>query len=40
MGRLKEYVETAQHHHRQDNLLVVALVEGVHQHIIGDVPDE
>ena len=40
MGGFKQDVEAAKHHHGQDYFLVIALVESVHQNIVGDVPNE
>ena len=40
LGGFKEHVDATQHHERQDNFLVVALLKSMHQHIVGDVPDE
>ena len=40
LGGLKEHIDAAQHHERQDDLLVVAILEGMHKHIVGNVPDE
>ena len=36
----EQHINAAQHQHRQNNLLVIAFVEGVYQYIIGNVPDE
>ena len=40
LGGFKEHVDAAQHNERKDYLLVVALLKSMHQHIVGDVPDE
>ena len=38
MGWFEQDVEPSKHHHGQDNLLIVALVEGLYQHVVGNIP--
>lgn len=40
VGRLQEEIQPTKYHHREDNFLVITLLEVVHQHIIGDSPNE
>ena len=40
LGGFKEHVDTTKHHERKDYLLVVALLKSMHQHIVGNIPDE
>lgn len=38
MGWFEQDVEPSKHHHGQDNLLIVALIEGLYQHVVGNIP--
>ena len=40
LGRFKKNIYAPQNHERKYYLLVFALLEGVNQDIVGDVPDE
>ena len=36
----EQHVDAAQHGERQDDLLVIPFFKGVHEHVVGDVPNE
>ena len=40
LGRLQQHVDTAEHHHRHDDLLIFTFLEGINQYICRYVPDE
>ena len=40
LGRFEQHVDAAQHGERQDDLLVIPFFKGVHEHVVGDVPNE